>query len=41
MATKLLTAREVADMLGLHPVTVYTWAWSMRLPSVKLSYAMK
>lgn len=26
--TKLLTAREVADMLGLHPITVYLYGRS-------------
>jgi excisionase family DNA binding protein len=41
MATKLLTARDVAAMLNLHPITVYRWARQLRIPSVKIGYALR
>lgn len=41
MATKLLTATEVAVMLGWHPITVYRWARQLSLPSVKIGYALR
>jgi excisionase family DNA binding protein len=34
--TALLTTRQVADMLGIHPETVLKWARNGDLPAVKL-----
>ncbi len=36
-ASKLLTARQVADSFGLHVITIYKWAGQGRIPSIKLS----
>jgi excisionase family DNA binding protein len=32
-----LTVKEVAEYLRVHPLTVYTWAKSGRLPCIRLS----
>lgn len=37
MPGPMLTAREVADSLGLSPETVLRWARTGKLPSVRLS----
>jgi len=34
---KPLTARELADFIGLHPVTILRWARTGRIPCRKLS----
>jgi excisionase family DNA binding protein len=36
-ATKLLTPREAAERLKVHPVTLWRWAKAGRLPSVALT----
>lgn len=36
VSRRLLTAREVATLLGIHLVTVYRWAAEGRIPSIKL-----
>lgn len=36
-ASKLLTARQVAESFGLHVITIYKWAAQGRIPSIKLS----
>lgn len=36
MTERLLTARELADLLGLSPATVLDWHEAGRLPSFKL-----
>lgn len=41
MSDHLLTARQVADRLGLKVSTVYQWAYERRLPTVKLGRALR
>jgi len=36
MSPPLLTAREVADMLGVHPETVLRWSRRGELPAIRL-----
>ena len=36
MTERLLTARELADMLGMSPATVLDWHEAGRIPSFKL-----
>ena len=38
---RLLTAQEAADMLGLKPGTLYTWASNRKIPSVKMGGALR
>jgi excisionase family DNA binding protein len=41
MKQKLLTAREVADMLGWHVITVYRKARELKIPSIKIGYSLR
>ena len=41
MEEKLLTAREVADKLGLKISTIYRWRWARRIPCVKVGAALR
>ncbi len=41
MEEKLLTAREVADKLGLKLSTIYRWRWARRIPCVKVGGALR
>lgn len=36
LSRRLLTAREVAALLGIHLVTLYRWTAEGRIPSIKL-----
>ena len=38
---RLLTAREVADLLGMSPATILDWFESGRLPGFKLGRAVR
>jgi excisionase family DNA binding protein len=38
---KRLTAKEVAEMLGLHRQTIYNWAVSGRIPCIKFRHRMR
>ena len=33
---ELLTIKEVAEMLGMKPTTIYVWAQSGKLPAIKM-----
>jgi excisionase family DNA binding protein len=37
----LLTAEEVAKLLGVRPATIRQWRWQRRLPAVKLGRAVR
>ena len=37
MAEKLLTVKEVAQYLGVRPVTIYAWVKQRRIPHIPLS----
>lgn len=37
LVTELLTVDDVARMLRVDPQTVYRWAWTKRLPAIRLS----
>ncbi len=41
MEEKLLTAKEVADKLGLKLSTIYRWRWARRIPCVKVGAALR
>jgi excisionase family DNA binding protein len=38
---KLITAKQVADCLSISVHTVYKWAESGKLPSVKIGYLLR
>jgi excisionase family DNA binding protein len=38
---KRLTAKEVAELLGVHRQTIYNWASSGRIPVIKLRHRMR
>jgi len=33
---ELLTIKEVAEMLGMQPTTIYVWAQNGKLPAIKI-----
>jgi excisionase family DNA binding protein len=41
MQKELLTAKQVASLLGIKPVTVYAWVKQRRLPHVVISIGSK
>lgn len=38
---KRLTAREVAELLGVHLETIYKWTRSGRIPHIKLRHRIR
>jgi len=40
-AKKLLTVKQVADRVSISVLTVYKWAESSKLPSIKIGYLLR
>jgi excisionase family DNA binding protein len=38
---RLLTVEEVAELLALSPKTIYAWAGSRRIPSLRLGRSLR
>ena len=38
---KLLSPQEAADLLGVKPCTVYTWAYRRQIPSQKVGRLLR
>ena len=41
MAEKLLTAKEVAEILGLKLSTLYDWVYQRKIPYIKIGSLLK
>lgn len=41
MTTNLCTVKEIAQLLGVSPKTVYSWAELQQIPHVKLNGALR
>ena len=38
---KRLTAKQVAELLGVHVVTIYEWSRTGRIPCIKLRHRLR